>query len=93
MCRRRTQSVNPTKAEATAIVYLDLVFSRSIAMEKARAAARFATEVAPPPVVVSSIMRGRKAPMRSLLDPIAEDDREQLAYWSDPTAKAAAPPR
>jgi len=44
-------------------------------MAKAQTAARFVTEVAPPPVV--AVMRRRKVP-RSL-DTIAEDDREQLA--------------
>ncbi|PUZ74185.1 hypothetical protein GQ55_1G045200 [Panicum hallii var. hallii] len=45
-------------------------------MAKAKATARFVTEVAPPPVV--TVMRRRK--VASSLDTIAEDDREQLAY-------------
>jgi hypothetical protein len=45
-------------------------------MAKAKPAARFVTEVAPPQVV--SVMRRGKVP-RSL-DTIAEDDREQMAY-------------
>ncbi|CAL5023852.1 unnamed protein product [Urochloa decumbens] len=49
-------------------------------MVKAQVAARFTMEVAPRLVV--STTRRRTAPVRSL-DPIAEDDREQLAYWSE----------
>ncbi|PUZ74187.1 hypothetical protein GQ55_1G045400 [Panicum hallii var. hallii] len=45
-------------------------------MAKAQTAARFVTEVAPPPAV--TVVRRRKVP-RSL-DTIAEDDREQLEY-------------
>ncbi|CAL5060135.1 unnamed protein product [Urochloa decumbens] len=50
-------------------------------MVKAQVAARFTMEVAPR-LVVSSTTRRRTAPARSL-DPIAEDDREHLAYWSE----------
>lgn len=49
-------------------------------MAKPQAAARFVTEVAPAKVV--SIMRRTKVSRRSLLDPIAEDEREhQPAYY------------
>ncbi|RLN08064.1 uncharacterized protein C2845_PM11G15140 [Panicum miliaceum] len=62
--------------------------STSVAMVKAQRAARFVTEVAPPPVV--TVMRRGKVP-RSL-DTIAEDDREQQAYGpaSDHQGFAAA---
>ncbi|CAN6237215.1 unnamed protein product [Urochloa humidicola] len=43
--------------------------------------ARFTMEVAPPRVVPTT-RRRTAAPARSL-DPIAEDDREHLAYWSE----------
>ncbi|CAN6243144.1 unnamed protein product [Urochloa humidicola] len=51
-------------------------------MAKARSVtARFTTEVAPAKVL--SITRRRMAAPVRRLDPIAEDDREQLAYWSE----------
>ncbi|CAN6271519.1 unnamed protein product [Urochloa humidicola] len=51
-------------------------------MAKARSVtARFTTEVAPAKVL--SITRRRTAAPVRRLDPIAEDDREQLAYWSE----------
>ncbi|CAO2037262.1 unnamed protein product [Urochloa humidicola] len=43
--------------------------------------ARFTMEVAPAKVL-SAVRRRAAAPVRRL-DPIAEDDREQLAYWSE----------
>ncbi|CAN6247093.1 unnamed protein product [Urochloa humidicola] len=51
-------------------------------MAKARSVtARFTMEVAPAKVL-STVRRRAAAPVRRL-DPIAEDDREQLAYWSE----------
>ncbi|CAL4971240.1 unnamed protein product [Urochloa decumbens] len=58
-------------------------------VKKAQVAARFTMEVAPALVVSSTTMRRRTAAPARSLDPIAEDDREYLAYWSEQADAAA----